>query len=86
MFSNVIESAGFGLLTLAAYELSGRVGAFVTLGVILLFVGVVLDDVKLRLPARLRKKQEPTKKGLRLVDEPLTNSEMDLLGQAAEDK
>ncbi len=77
--SNSLETLGFALFVLAAYELSGRVAAFITLGVILLFVSFVLDGVRVKLPSLRKKRQEKQKP---LGEEPLTNREFDSLQQA----
>ncbi len=68
MLSTIVEALGFAALVLAAYEWSGRVAGLILLGVVFLFVGWVLEGVKLP-----RKKKPP----LKLVDEPLTNRELD---------
>lgn len=85
MLSNSLEALGFGFLTVAAYKLGGQIAALITLGLILLFVGFVLDGVKVQIPVSWWKSKEPEKKGLRLVDEPLTNREMDLLEQVPQE-
>jgi hypothetical protein len=81
MISNALEALGFGFLVAGAYELSGRVAAFIVLGGILLFVGFALDGVTVRIP-RLRK-AKPEKPKAKLADEPLTNADVDLLEAAA---
>jgi hypothetical protein len=72
MISSLFELVGFISFILAAYELSGRVGGLIVLGLVLILVGQALDGAKL---PRLRKEKPPEKPKRR--EEMITNEKLD---------